>query len=260
MSFDLKKELIDSYKQVGIFSADIIYIYSDFRTFGMQMGDFSDREAFCRAFVEPLLTRGKTILLTTFSYTTSGRFDTLTTPTYSGAMNKWILKQEEVIRSEHPLFSYAAIGPRAELIQHIGKTAFGRDSVFDRLRGQNTSFLYIGRPVSLGNTLLHHIEHLSGATYRIHKAFPTEVYRGEEFIGTNYTAFIRRRDVETETFAFEFSKATQQLWDRGLIRQTGSDQDYTNISCLSYDHTADCLFELFSKDPTIFIKSDFIQY
>ena len=258
MSFDFKKELIDSYKQVGIFSADIIYVYSDFRTFGMQMGDFPDREAFCHAFVEPLLTRDKTILLTTFSYTTSGRFDTLTTPTHSGALNKWILKQQEVIRSEHPLFSYAAIGPRAELIQHIGKSAFGRDSVFDRLRGQNTAFLYLGRPVSLGNTLLHHIEHLSGATYRIHKTFPTNVYRGKEFIGTNYSAFVRRRDIIGETFEFQFTEAAQLLSKKGIIHQAGSEKNFTNISCLNYDHTVDFLFELFSKDPTIFIKSDFI--
>ena len=256
----LKEDLINAYESVGVLDADIIYIYSDFRTFGMQLEKFPNRQAFFQTFIDPFLERDKTIILTTFTYTTSGDFNTLTTPAKFGALNKWVLKQEDVLRSEHPLFSYAAIGPRAELIQHIGKSAFGRDSVFDRLLGQNTAFLYLGRPVSLGNTLLHHIEHLSGATYRIHKAFPTEVYRGEEFIGTNYTAFLRRRDVEEETFAFEFSKATQQLWDRGLIRQTGSDQDFTNISCLSYDHTADCLFELFSKDPTIFITSDFIQY
>ena len=256
----LKEDLINAYESVGVLDADIIYIYSDFRTFGMQLEKFPNRQAFFQTFIDPFLERDKTIILTTFTYTTSGDFNTLTTPAKFGALNKWVLKQEDVLRSEHPLFSYAAIGPRAELIQHIGKSAFGRDSVFDRLRGQNTAFLYLGRPVSLGNTLLHHIEHLSGATYRIHKAFPTEVYRGEEFIGTNYTAFMRRRDVEEETFAFEFSKATQQLWDSGLIRQTGSDQDFTNISCLSYDHTADCLFELFYKDPTIFITSDFIQY
>ena len=256
----LKEDLINAYESVGVLDADIIYIYSDFRTFGRQLEKFPNRQAFFQTFIDPFLERDKTIILTTFTYTTSGDFNTLTTPAKFGALNKWVLKQEDVLRSEHPLFSYAAIGPRAELIQHIGKSAFGRDSVFDRLRGQNTAFLYLGRPVSLGNTLLHHIEHLSGATYRIHKAFPTEVYRGEEFIGTNYTAFLRRLDVEEETFAFQFSKATQHLWDRGLIRQTGSDQDFTNISCLSYDHTADCLFELFSKDPTIFISSDFIQY
>jgi len=260
MNFDLERNLADSYEQVGVFDADIVYIYSDFRTFGTHLEKFSTREAFCQAFVRPLLLRDKTILLTTFSYTTSGRFDTLTTPTHLGALNKWILKQQGVIRSEHPLFSYASLGPQAELIQDIGKSAFGRDSVFDRLSGQNTAFLYLGRPVGLGNTLLHHIEHLGGATYRIHKAFPTGVYRGEEYIGTNYTAFLRRRDVEGEIFEFEFVEAAKQLWDRGLIRQVGSDQEFTNISCLDYDQTADCLFDLFTKDPTIFIQSDFIQY
>lgn len=260
MGFDLKKDLTPSYDRVGVLSADIVYIYSDFRTFGAQLGEFPDRDAFCRIFVDYLLTQNKTILLTTFSYTSSGRFDTLTTPTHLGALNKWILKQPDVVRSEHPLFSYAALGPQAELIRGIGKSAFGKDSVFDRLSGKNTAFLYLGRPVALGNTLLHYIEHLSGATYRIHKAFPTEVYRGKEFVGTNYTAFLRRRDVEGETFEFDFNEAAQKLWDGGLIRQVGSDREFANVSCLDYDQTADFLFDLFVKDPTIFIQSNFIQY
>ena len=256
----LKEDLINAYESVGVLDADIIYIYSDFRTFGMQLEKFPNRQAFFQTFIDPFLERDKTIILTTFTYTTSGDFNTLTTPAKFGALNKWVLKQEDVLRSEHPLFSYAAIGPRAELIQHIGKSAFGRDSVFDRLCGQNTAFLYIGRPVSLGNTLLHHIEHLSGATYRIHKTFPTNVYRGKEFIGTNYSAFVRRRDIIGETFEFQFSEAAQLLRKKGIIHQAGSEKNFTNISCLNYDHTVDFLFELFLKDPTIFIKSDFIQY
>ena len=142
----------------------------------------------------------------------------------------------------------------------IGKSAFGFDSVFMRLLGQRAAFLHIGRPVWMGNTALHYVEQMGGATYRIHKAFKTEVFRGETYVGTNYSAFLRRLDVERETFTFTFRKATEQLYSRGLVHQVGSDAALTNVSLLWYDDTIAALQQMFHSDPTIFIDSNFIQY
>src|SRR5688500_18629397 len=83
--------LADGYEAVGAYDADILYLYSDFRTFGRYALDYPSREAFCRAVVQPLLNRDKTVVVTTFTYTIDGRFDVLTTPTRLGALNKWIV-------------------------------------------------------------------------------------------------------------------------------------------------------------------------
>ncbi len=257
---ELQAILGQAYKDVGAYQADIIYLYTDFRHFGHYVSVFENRDSFCNVFALPFLERDKTVVLTTFTYTTEGRFDVLKTPTTSGAMNKWILAQPGFRRSEHPLFSYAALGPQAHLIENIGKSAFGRDSVHDRLRGRRTAFLHIGHPVATGNTAIHHIEHVCGATYRIHKAFRTEVYRGEQYIGTDYTAFVRRRDVSNETFEFDFSRAATILFEKGLITQVGSDEHLSNVSFYWYDDTLECLADSFYKDPNLFIRSDFRQY
>lgn len=259
-SVDFQIMLDQAYEAVGAFEADILYVYSDFRNFGKHASAYLDRNHFCNAFIAPLLAQGKTVILTTFTYTADGRFDVLSTPTRLGAMNKWLLAQNGVRRSEHPLFSYAALGPQADLIENIGKCAFGRGSVFDRLYGKRAAFLHIGRPVTMGNTALHYVEHMCGATYRTHKAFRTEVFRGDEYVGTNYSAFLRRRDVPGELFAFDFSKAAKELYSKGIVRHVGSDQDLSNISCYWYDQTLDILCNLFYEDPTIFMKSNFIQY
>lgn len=260
MTSSFLQELRDAYARVGAYDADILYIYSDFRTLGRHAAEFADKNEFCDAILAPFTERGKTIVVATFTYTTSGRFDVAATPTRLGVLNKWILGRAGVSRSEHPLFSYAAIGPQAGLVEGIGKSAFGAGSVFTRLAGRNAAFLYIGRPVWMGNTSLHHIEQICGATYRIHKAFNTEVYRGDAFVGTGYSAFLRRLDVEGQTFAFTFREAAARLFESGLVRQVGSDDDLTNISLHRYDETIDRLTELFYQDPTIFIESDFVQY
>ena len=260
MSAPFGTMIADAYGAVGAYDPDIIYLYSDFRTFGRHLEEFPTRAAFCDALVSPLLQRGKTLVVTVFTYTTEGRFDVLSTPTKLGVLNKWILAQPGVCRSEHPLFSYAAVGPQAELVLNIGKSAFGHDSVFTRLLGQRAAFLHVGRPVWMGNTALHHVEHVGGATYRTHKAFRTEVYRGAAFVGSDYSAFLRRMDVPGEAFTFTFREAANLLFSRGLVKQVGTDADLTNVSLLWYDDTLAALHQMFRADTTIFIGSNFIQY
>ena len=250
----------DAYASVGILDADIVYIYTDFRAFGVHLNEFSSRDAFCRAVVDPLRDLGKTVITTTFSYTSEGQFDTETTPTRLGVINKWILKADGVRRSEHPVFSYAAVGPQAsELVSNIGKSAFGEDSVFDRLYGRNAAFLYVGRPVSMGNTIIHHVEQVCGATYRVNKAFSTKVYRGPDYVGTDYTAFVRRRDVPGRNFAFQFGRAARELFSAGLVKEVGNSEKFTNISAHGYDAAAAELKKLFYADPSIFISRPFIE-
>jgi aminoglycoside 3-N-acetyltransferase len=254
------QELAEAYAKIGAYDPDILYVYSDFRSFGRHASEFPDRTAFCDAVLAPLIERGKTLVVSTFTYTAAGRFDVLTTPTRLGVLNKWILGASGVRRSEHPIFSYAALGPQAALVEGIGRSAFGAQSVFDRLRGRKAAFLYIGRPVWMGNTSLHHVEQTCGATYRIHKAFTTEVYRGDRYVGTDYSAFVRRRDVEGESFEFAFREAAERLFEAGLVRQVGNDADLTNVSFHWYDQTIETLTDLFYRDPSIFISSNFVQY
>jgi aminoglycoside N3'-acetyltransferase len=238
----------------------IAYIYSDFRGFASDLEGSIDRDRFCNAIVDPLLESGMTILAPTFTYTTEGVFETSETSTRVGLLNRWLLKQEGVRRSEHPLFSYAALGPQADLVENIGKSAFGRDSIFDRLQGRQCSFVHIGHEVSRGNTALHHVEHLCGATYRIHKAFKTQVYRSGHYVGTDYTAFLRRLDVQGQEFHHTFEKAAATLRQEGLIQETGDPEALRGIGCYDYDQAVSLLFDAFHRDPTIFIGTDFLQY
>lgn len=257
---DFKAMLVEAYHAVGAFEPEIIYIYTDFRSFGTHAVGYASREDFCNIFVAPLIAAGKTVVIATFTYTTEGRFDVLSTPTRLGAINKWILGCDGMRRSEHPLFSYAALGPQSGLVENVGKSAFGQGSVFDRLQGKKAAFLHVGRPVTMGNTALHYVEHMCGATYRQNKAFRTEVFRSNDYVGTNYSAFLRRRDVAGESFEFDFSKAARMLDQKKLIRRVGNDDDLSSIACYWYDQTLDFLFDLFYRDPGIFIKSDFVQY
>lgn len=257
---DLDSMIAEAYGRLNVFEADVIYLYSDFRWLGTLASPNQTKDDFCSKFVAPLLAREKTAIVTAFTYTVEGKFDVIKTPTTLGALNKWIHKQPGSRRSEHPLFSYSALGPGAGFVEDIGKSAFGHDSVFHRLRGRRAAFLHVGRPVAMGNTALHHIEHICGATYRLHKAFPTQVWKNERYVGSDYTAFLRRRDIPGHDFAFDFSRAATEMHARGLVRQVGDDANLSNFSFYWYDETLDFLAELFYRDQSIFLNRPFVGY
>ena len=137
------------YEESDILLSEFIYVYSDLRGFATAVADDIRRDDLLQMLVDPLLQAGATLVTPTFTYTTSGRFEVTETQTRLGALNKWMLKQAGVRRSEHPLFSDAAIGPQAEIVENIGKSAFGKSSVFDRLRDRHCGFLHLGQ--DLGN-------------------------------------------------------------------------------------------------------------
>jgi aminoglycoside N3'-acetyltransferase len=249
----------NAYREIGALNADILYIYSDFRYFGALTQNLN-RNEFCDAVIHPLLKYDKTIIIATFTYTADGVFSVYETRTKLGALNRWINENDKRVRSEHPIFSFAALGSKANLVLNIGKSAFGYDSIYHRIRGQSAAFLHIGRPVSMGNTALHYIEHICGATYRFHKAFRTKIYRGKDYIGTDYTAFVRRQDVIGEDFAFDFKVASRELEDRGLIKKVGDDRNLSSISFYWYDDVIDALADMFYKNQRLFIRSDYINY
>lgn len=256
----LATRLERGYRDIGALETAIVFVYSDLRTFGQDMADYPTRDAFFDAILGPLLDNGQTVLVPTFTYTGEGIFEVEKTPSRLGALNKWVITRTGMHRSEHPLFSVAAIGPQADLVTDIGKSAFGAKSIFERLRGRDAAFLHVGRPVAIGNTCVHYVEQAAGATYRYNKAFPTEVWRDGKRIGTDYTAFLRRRDVPGHDFDFVY-RFTEEALHAGLgVRETGVNADHTNLSCYCYDRALSFFTDAFYRDPSVFIAEPYAEY
>jgi len=233
---------------------DILYVYSDFRELGKYKPTNQSKQQFLQHIVEVLLKNVDTLITPTFTYTTSGIFEVKSTPTRIGALNAHFLQHISVERSEHPLFSFAAIGKLGNLIKDIGKSAFGIDSVFDRLLSRKAAFLYIGRPVRLGNTMIHFVEQSNKVSYRFEKLFETEVYDDNKFIGNNYSAFVRKRDNLKNSYEFSFEKATEVLIQKNLIRQVWITNEFSNLSLIPYDDLFEELNSLIKFDSSIFLK------
>ncbi len=253
MNLFLRKQ----YRDVGALDFEFLYLLSDFRTFGRYLSSFDGKGDFLRAFVDPLLEIGTTLVIPTFSYTASGVFDVRTTPTTVGTLSRWFLTQPGVQRSEHPLFSVAALGPKASLVKNIGKSAFGANSIYERLNSCRAAYLHVGRPVALGNTGVHFVEEKCDAKYRFLKTFPTRVVDASCKIGSDYQAFVRRLDVEGFDFITEFSRAAAAMFQAGVVKEVDQGEPLSNISCYSCSASTDFMIQLYEKDPNIYIEKAF---
>lgn len=264
MNFSNKLEfesyISESYKKVGITDDSIVYLYTDFRVFGVNARFYKTKDDFCFAFLKPLLERGITVFCAAFSYTFNGVFNVLETSTELGLINKWFLKQVDVTRSEHPVFSYAGIGPQRNLLLNIGKSAFGKHSIFDRLEGKKAVVLHIGRPIKWGSTMLHYVEQLCGASYRSNICFHTKVYRGDLFIGQDYSAMMKKKELLHLNLKFNFEKAEIIMRQNQMIKDVGEESSLSFFSSYLFDDTLDLLVNSFYKDPTIFLKINYISY
>ena len=87
---------------------EFVYITADLRGF-IKNYSIENPEQICQAFVRVLLKLNLTIIVPTYSYTDKGKFNVEDENSNLGFLTKWILKQK-IKRSEHPLFSVAALG------------------------------------------------------------------------------------------------------------------------------------------------------
>ena len=215
---------------------DIYYIYSDLRLLAqpLLLSKQLTKKDLLDQLTDVFLSRGKTIVIPTFTYTTQGVFHLESTHTRLGALNLFVEMHENSIRSSHPLFSYAAVGKNRDISLGLSHNEFGEGSIFTRLRNRNATFLHLGRDVGEGNTLVHHIEEALNVPYRYLKKFPTQSFSGSSFVGENFTAFLRKRDNPKNDYSTNFYPTSEYLHTNKISTEIFSNNQFLNFSRQSF--------------------------
>ena len=124
------KSLNNFFKKSGLYKSKYVYIYSDFRIFISFYK--SNPELYIKKFLRLFTDKGITCVVPSFSYTVSGSFDVCKTKSELDCWEILIMKKIKFERSEHPLFSFIAIGKNRKIVRNIGISAFGKDFLFMR--------------------------------------------------------------------------------------------------------------------------------
>ena len=98
----------------GVYESTFVYIYSDFRVF-FEKEKFSEKKI--KKFLNLFLKKNITCITPAFSYTKTGVFDVKKTKSRVGFLSNYILKNEKFVRSNHPIFSYIAVGKKKRFLK-----------------------------------------------------------------------------------------------------------------------------------------------
>jgi aminoglycoside 3-N-acetyltransferase len=192
-----------------------------------------------------------TLLVGTFSYSCGNPeipFEYEETPSEIGPFTNWVRKHPQAIRSLHPIFSVAGIGPKAAaILNNTGGAAFGPCSPFGRLTAHDTRFVNLGVPLRQTLTYIHHLEQCYGCNHRYHKTFSGNVIKNGQKLDREFLGYMRWRGVDAGVHLLPLEEA---LRNAGVLREA-SWPPATGQSALAVDIDR-IAYQMLSEDSRAF--------
>lgn len=199
MSDILKTELAADLQELGVTNGDTLLVHSDASAI-QEITGYKWSKAL------PLLKEALLVAI--------GTDGTLVAPTFNwdfcngkayrhgktrsqvGMFSQHILSDPRSVRSMHPIYSFAAIGPDAEsLMSDVSHSSFGDDSVFQRLHKRNAKMLFFNVSFQVC-TFVHYVEQAKTVDYRFLKQFTGEVQVDEHIYTDTFDFYVRYLDRE----------------------------------------------------------------
>lgn len=159
--------------------------------------------------------RSGTLVVPTFSYRfcRTGAYDSATTPSEVGLFSEFVRRDPRAMRSSHPIFSMAAIGPDAAfLCRNLSHSSYGSGSIFERLYVGDAKLLHFDVTIADSCTFAHFPEQAVGVPYRYSKHFRgTATFDGEPVKG-DWELYVRN----IERWEFPAQPADEMRYPRVL--------------------------------------------
>jgi aminoglycoside 3-N-acetyltransferase len=195
-------DLLAAYAALGVSRGGLVFVTSDLARLMRyaEPGATALLGAHLRAFRELLGAEG-TLFVPTSSLdlcNTDTVFDLETTPSFQmGAFSEFVRKHEGAVRSFHPFWSVAGLGPAARpMLSDISRHAYGWNSVFQRFVEADVLGVAVGKHPRLAVPVIHHIETVAGVPYRYNKEFDHPVRRDGKVAREPFYLSVLWRDCE----------------------------------------------------------------
>jgi aminoglycoside 3-N-acetyltransferase len=161
-----QKQLMELFKSLGLKDGDIVVAHTGLFSLGLIEGGVG---GFYKSLIEIIGNDGTLIVPTfTYSFRRNEIFDISNSPSAKniGVFSEYVRNKPESIRNSDPIFSFSAIGSKAEIINRNSTECFGNGSTYDSLFNEDASFLAIGINYSTGLSGFMHLEKLAKVPYR----------------------------------------------------------------------------------------------
>ena len=200
-----------------------------------------------------------TIFLNTYSFDCSRlnkNFINESTKSTSGSLSNFFLKQN-IIRSNHPLFSVAGLGNKSKDVCKNNSTHnYGYLSPYYKMMKINTKILCLG-PEFSRNPFTHVAEYFVGVPYYYNKIFKKKVIKNKKVINKNFISFVRYLNLN---FEYDFKKLDKKVILNKIVKQQKIGSGYISVgdSSIFFNYMCEVLKEnihgLLKKKPNYNIK------
>jgi aminoglycoside 3-N-acetyltransferase len=245
------RELADSFRELGVEGGDTVLVHSSYKSLGPVIGG---PRAVIDALQEALGPDGTLIMPTfNFGFCEGEPFDARTTRSHMGVLTELVRTDPNSKRVEHPIYSFAVLGARADEAASISDpSSYGANSLFGHLRKWDGKIMIIGLSYNDSMTFFHHVEELQGVDYRYLKSFSGMVtdVTGESLERT-VTMYVRDLDRGVVTAVDAMGEL---LANRGLISSTRIGD--ATVRLMGAQEIFEATMEAMQKEPRLLYTLD----
>jgi aminoglycoside 3-N-acetyltransferase len=207
--------LAQNWHNCGINPGDIVLIHSSLKRTLKKYN--TTPQVVMESFIEAVGPRGTVLFpLFNFDFTKGVPFDIRNTPSQMGALTEAARMHPGAVRSGHPIYSFAIIGPQAGRFSVDNFSGYGSDSPFAILRQLDGKIAVLDLDDQNSITFYHHIEEMHEVPYRWHKKF-TGLYIDAKGVTRERTYGLFVRDLDKGVLT-DVNHMSEILWEKGLYR------------------------------------------
>jgi aminoglycoside 3-N-acetyltransferase len=207
--------LAQNWRRCGLQPGDIVLIHSSLKR-TLQTYNTTP-QAVMESFLEAVGPDGTVLFpLFNFDFTRGVPFDIRSTPSQMGALTEAARLHPKAMRSGHPIYSFAIIGPQAQHFVVDNFSGYGPDSPFAILRQWNAKIGVLDLDEVDSMTFFHHVEEMNAVPYRYHKKF-TGQYKDAQGRSNERTYGLFVRDISAGVTT-DANPMGEILWQEGLYQ------------------------------------------
>lgn len=207
------------WQNCGISSGDMVLLHSSAKRILRslkEMGVPVDPDIVIDSFLDAIGETGTLLTpLFNFDFTSTHQFDIRTTPSHMGILTEYARKRVGVVRTGHPIYSFAVLGAKKNLFKNVNNiSGYGTDSPFGILHKENGKIAILDLPDQHSMTFYHYIEEQNQVPYRYFKQFSGDYIDCSGVTEhRNYSLFVRNLEQGVITYV---NPMGDRLWEKGL--------------------------------------------
>lgn len=247
-----------AYEAVGVTRGALVLVKGDIRPLGAYRtaGGENVVQGHVRALLELIDPEQGTLVVCSGSPSlcnTDTVFDPQDTPSEMGVLSEAVRRLPGAVRSRHPFYSYAAVGPLAQAIcGDCSRHVYGPETPKARLIEAGALFVSVGLHPRLTSAVVHHLELTMGVPYRYVKEFLHPVRNGREVAREPFYLHVWYRECQVER---DFNEKIFAWYEREhTLRQAGAGAGKVHSLDMAQYHA--CARKGFKDDIYIWLRHE----